>query len=1076
MIRLRGARRGQMFVRAHNGKFLPLGVGKLTQKVGSLCTVEYFDAPHLDLILHEVDATDLSQVSLGEQTRIYHYNQTKRAWEIGRLLSFDEDTYFVRFPNGADRWLTENQLFVRWSRPIADPTDFLAAGVTESPRFSMGRHDFVRSMLSQRSVTLGMTAILSSAIEIEAHQVEVVRRILQDPIQRYLLADEVGLGKTIEAGILIRQCVLDSRAASKIVVLAPDSLIDQWKEELAGRFFLGPLLGVKIFVLPFSDHDQIKQLTPNADMLVVDEAHHLTRRADTRANATYSTIAAAAPNIERVLLLSATPALGNERGFLQMLHLLDSETYPLTDVEGFTNKVRNRQALGEIVAALTPDNVLYLDQTLDQLDAAFGGDLALKEHVANLRSISNTLPDEDDPALLDVINQLRAHISEVYRLHRRILRNRRSTVSGLTPDRSGAERISYRCETTARLSEDLDAWRVSALTGSAAGDAAQYLAAINWAVTLSPLSPPALSGDIAPGPLATIIQRLRDPQRFENRVAALVAGLSRLIKPKRQFVIFASDQSVADRLAAELAGRSALNVARHDPNSTKWESFKVDALQEILVCDQRAEEGLNLQGGQKIVIHFDLPLDPNRIEQRLGRADRYGSGDAIRSVVVCCEDNPLEATWADYLEHGLRIFERSVASLQYMIDDTVDTLNKRLFEEGAEAVKDLLAASTGNGNIIDREIKAIDHQDALDSLSAPSADTFERLVDFDDNWRKIDSCSSIWLENTLQFRRSVERADLSQQDEKVPLRYVYVTEQPHTLIPFDAFYSECSDAIDRSQTNIRIRAIKTYPSTFRRKTALSPDGRRQSTRLLRDGEPFMTGLWHLTQADDRGRSTAMWREMPSYNGRTLADLFFRFDFVVETDLSHALDVVAKSGGLTSAVEAALGRRGDIALPPHFESVWLSDDLEPVEDEATLRYLNMPYRPDSTSIEGRDFNLNAQRWQILKQLNVSQLIHWKEICSATRLQAEQLLRDKASFRQAIDAALLQAALSDTGRLALLKVRADRTSLAADAADWTREVELSRALLKGVGSPKISVDAVVACMLTNDAGLTTRLSKN
>ena len=59
-------------------------------------------------------------------------------------------------------------------------------------------------------------------IDLEPHQVEVVRRVLQDPVQRYLLADEVGLGKTIEAGILIRQYVLDDPDRHQVVVLVPE--------------------------------------------------------------------------------------------------------------------------------------------------------------------------------------------------------------------------------------------------------------------------------------------------------------------------------------------------------------------------------------------------------------------------------------------------------------------------------------------------------------------------------------------------------------------------------------------------------------------------------------------------------------------------------------------------------------------------------------------------------------------------------------------------------------------------------------------------------------------------------------
>jgi ATP-dependent helicase HepA len=68
---------------------------------------------------------------------------------------------------------------------------------------------------------MGMSGVLSSAIDFESHQLEVVSRILQDPVQRYMLADEVGLGKTIEAGMLIRQCILDLGSEAQVLIIVP---------------------------------------------------------------------------------------------------------------------------------------------------------------------------------------------------------------------------------------------------------------------------------------------------------------------------------------------------------------------------------------------------------------------------------------------------------------------------------------------------------------------------------------------------------------------------------------------------------------------------------------------------------------------------------------------------------------------------------------------------------------------------------------------------------------------------------------------------------------------------------------
>jgi ATP-dependent helicase HepA len=88
----------------------------------------------------------------------------------------------------------------------------------------------------------------------------------------------------------------------------------------------------------------------------------------------------------------------------------------------------------------------------------------------------------------------------------------------------------------------------------------------------------------------------------------------------------------------------------------------------VLVCDRPDEEGLNLQGGAKAIIHYDLPMAPNRIEQRIGRLDRYGSGDSVRSYVLCCNDDPYQQSWSKCLIDAVGVFSRSIASLQYLID------------------------------------------------------------------------------------------------------------------------------------------------------------------------------------------------------------------------------------------------------------------------------------------------------------------------------------------------------------------------------------------------------------------------
>lgn len=1075
-----------MFVKAISGELAGWGIGKLLSRIGSACVVEYFDAPMSEPLVKECLSTELGSVAIPPQTRVYAFDNTSGSWEIGRVLDDHGDTQLVKFPNGKTLHLPISSVFVRWDRPIDDPSCFLAAGISETPRFADGRGPFVRSLLQQRSASLGMSALPSSAIELEAHQIEVVRKVLQDPIQRYLLADEVGLGKTIEAGVLIRQCVLDDRDSAFVVVIVPDALVSQWRLELATKFFLGDLLDQTLFVEPYSCGERIAKLVAKATMLVLDEAHHITTEEAGYA-ALYDTLTLAAPRIERVLLLSATPALHNERGFLRMLHLLDPQGYPLNSEEAFRRRIENRQALAEIVATLTPENSLYLDYTLDQLAELFPDDQRLADEASQLRTLLAAMPADDDPELVAAIAKVRDHLSEVYRLHRRVLRHRRRNVVGVTPDRAGLEVVRYRSPSASRAANLCEDWRLAEVIDSQiAGREAPSRAALDLAErrleyratgkqSVTQLA--AYEGLAEAGLYERAEVALDDPERHNERLEALAGAIAAHLRPKVQFIVFCSDPKTADSVAAALGSDLGLTVDRHDPYGEVWRAFNDDQSRPVLICDYRAEEGLNLQGGEKIVVHFDLPLNPNRIEQRLGRADRYGSGRAVKSLVLCCDDDALESAWVRYLGEALKVFDRSIASLQYLIDQTVKALPSLLLREGVEGVDELLARDGGDGGQIDREIKNIDEQDALDALGAPPADTLDTLSDMDDKWREIDAEVDGWVRTTLQFDRA-EDPNSKGAIAAAPapgglFRYKYLTGNRHTLVPLESFVDRCGPAIDVGLRVPGSRDVWTTPYTYRRMSALSRQGRSAGARILRYGDPLLMGLEDITQRDERGRSTGVWRHGVAAPAG-VGVLHFRFDFIVEADVHPAASVLDLAGQLTSTSLSSLGRRGDMALAPFFHTVWLDGDFEEIADPNLLAVLSEPYVTEASDQGRRDFNLNARRWQILKGMKLPFLEEWPEVCRRARVRAEECLRALTDLNQGLDEAARRAGSADAARLGLLEARALRSG-ASDLPDLDLERALSEQLIAGIRSPRVSLDAVTASFLGENLTIAAELAR-
>jgi ATP-dependent helicase HepA len=218
--------------------------------------------------------------------------------------------------------------------------------------------------------------------------------------------------------------------------------------------------------------------------------------------------------------------------------------------------------------------------------------------------------------------------------------------------------------------------------------------------------------------------------------------------------------------------------------------------------------------------------------------------------------------------------------------------------------------------------------------------------------------------------------------------------------------------------------VRTVPFTYRRGTALGRQGRAIGARLLRFGDPFVTGMWEITQGDDRGRSTALWRYVPGHHSDGVADLFFRFDFIVETNVGPARGILHDADRLTQSADAAIGRRGDMALPPFFQTIWLDQELAQVEEPATLQFLGLAYRPEAGGQDGRVLNLNSRRWQQLAKLDVPQLAHWAEFCGEARRRAEEALRALPSLTGNLDAAIRRVAVADYGRLGQLRARAQR----------------------------------------------------
>ena len=1076
-----------------------LGVGKFAGRQENMIQIEFFESP-IAIDRHRVldDAANVAIVQLPSQTRVYFFDQKCAYWRSGRVYDHIDNKCYISLPNGVDIDLDESQVYTRWNRPIQDPCEHLAARVCETPFFHSARAALLASFVRQRAVSVGMTGFLSAPIALERHQVEVVRRVLHDPVQRYLLADEVGLGKTIEAGVIIRQFVLDHLKKHRVLVIVPETLVGQWESELCDRCQLGEHFGHNVTVVALEKLADTPREQLIAGMVVVDEAHQAVRgweqSEDSELRKRFEVLRTiTAPKIaSRLLLLSATPVRRNEDGFLALLHLLDPAVYSLSDKEAFREKVAKRQELADLFYAFTEDQQsFFLEGNVDQLAAMFPRDSRMLDLLNSLRPWLDCSVSEGLDERRDAIRAVRTHLSETYRLHRRLLRNRRSAeVEGLLPGRHGLIKVPFRDPAARLVEQGLEKWRAGAVASVWNRENSEEavalrrifllmleasacdLRALAWCVAerICPGQPREKTfGRLAdqdrvlviqtqpqfPGELA-ILKEIHKaakcgPNPNQNRTQHIGAIANEQLAKGFRVVVFASSPALADQLYTFLRQVCEVQVFRHRLEDEKWHAFHDVTTPALLVGDSRAEEGLNLQGGKTCMIHADFPLSPNSLEQRMGRLDRFGVGHAVVSLASIPEECPYQEAWLDCLNDAYGVFSRSIAALQYVVEDEMRSLSSALFTDGAVAFRESIRRLSGDQGVLQKELMAIRAQDELDSIGVVASDEAEDLTAnieaFEEDSGRLQRLVDSWLCERLHFNRFGET---SHSDNVVRYQFQSGQHRP-TLMSVSDFQLWFSSALDREIQHSNVNQLQTWSLTFSRETARS-----RKVGLGRIGNPILDCLHRYLQWDDRGTCFALWRVSPLVKPSEIR-LFLRFDFVIEIGLKE-VSALAKAHPELS--EAALRRRGDMAFPPISRSLWLSEDLEE-PDELIRAELDRPYERSAT-----DTNISHDRWPAVQSR--FDLANWPHLCRAVRAAAVDTVVRQADLAQ-LTCKLAARLELDTNvvkeqyqsRIQALSRSPREAGLAQK--EWSMEIKMREALLAGIHEHGIRLDAAGAVFL-------------
>jgi ATP-dependent helicase HepA len=1094
-------------VNPHIGKLVrsidnDLGVGKIVDSNPQFATIEYFDSPvSVRPHIQQVPMASVRAKPLLPQTRVYFFDVAAGYWRIGRVHGQVEDTVFIDLPNQQTAQRPVRDVYVRWNCPLPDPWEHLAARLTETAYFHMARVRLIGHLTRQRALSMGMTGLLSAPISLERHQVEVIRRVLQDPVQRYLLADEVGLGKTVEAGVILRQHILDN-PNHHVLVIVPSSLVEQWSVELKIRCQVGNEFGHRVEIISFDALADWLGATP--DLIIVDEAHQgvtgWNEPASSPLRARFEKLRSLSRPLvcPKLLLLSATPVRGNEQGFLALLHLLDPAVYPLEGLDAFQLRVARRQQLADLFVAFTEDQEpFFLETMIGQLAELFPVDVRLNVMLNKLKDDLSCETAFDEARRRAAIRGVRLHLSETYRLHRRLLRNRRSNeVAELLPGRTDLTKVPCGGVGISKAERLLDAWRSSAAAAvwgdeqSASAKGLEFIfhvlleAAWSDAKAFSACLEARKTGRLPEGvnpddPLLDRkrLQALTETPKFAGEVDILaelsclratleatqaeriqaIRSLAQGLRSKGyRIVCMCTSPTAADELFACLSTKWPPDVARHQPGDTGWREAWTNETASILVCDIRAEEGVNLQGGKACLIHFDLPLSPNRIEQRMGRLDRFGVGIAVPSFSLQLENAAFWSAWLDCVDSAWQVFSRSIASLQYVVEDELVALRSAMFFEGVDALESATQRLMGSEGRIEKEFRVIRNQDELDSLEvsfgSQGVDLIAQLDKSDSEATEFQKAVDAWLIERLQFVRVGENGP---GDSVVRYHYRSSESGKQTLIAKDDFVKWFGSAIDPHcrHREFRWRPL-TQALTFGRETA-----RRRQVGLGRIGTPLLDGVYEYLRWDDRGTCFAIWRHTPRISAGQV-HACFRFDFIVESALSPLSDWLKERPHLNAS---AVRRKADAAFPPIAETIWIDNQLLPLTDDC-IEDLN---RPLDAKL---DKNVNQERWPVvLKQFGSTM---WAELCADARRVAEESLRlqhdlTNSTRRLASEFEAIGALVQEQGR-SRMEALVGWSEEQSQLRDEVEEAEhIASQIAAGIRAPHIRLDAAGVVFRAGDS---------
>ena len=1050
------------------------GIGKVVDINGTEYAVRFFlDIKKQVIDIYNID--ELEKIFLSPQTRVYLKDDSGQ-WKIGRVKDYDDTTnpemdYLISFPNHKEDWYASEELEVRCLLPTIDPTEVLSTSGGESQFLYESRKNVQKWLIDLRASSRGITALTSASIDLVVHQVNIARKILTDPIQRYLLSDEVGMGKTIEAGIIARQCLLDSQY-SEVLIVVPSHLLSKWEREMKDRFYFDNFEGRYEITCP----ENINENISHPELLIVDEAHHLIGNVNTYSESIRNNIIAIATKSAKLLLLSATPGIGNEDVLLSLLKVLDPVVFGNESLDVFKEKVLKQTEHGAFLRTLKVNQSPFLlKRNLPKIEDIFPGDNQAKILKDKILDIIDDEYKEEERHFL--IKQLRIHLVETWRLHNRLIRTRRVDSEGWEFQERGKKKnnsyimdnirsFEHPNKVIEQINSQIEEWR-SYLSLKFLDDDKLFLFAKERYIKLLEASNmdydvfrKKLEGYLN-SPLVeeeeleylkNILLSINDYNYADklNEISLEIQQFLNKINKSSVGIVFVSDTELAKKYVLSLQAifdeESVYLLQSVTANSSELLNSKL----RIIVCDRNAEEGVDLQFADAI-IHLDLPLSPSRVEQRIGRLDRYGRTKSLKIqhlIMVPTNDESYPwLAWYKLLLNGFNVFHEPISDIQLKLESITLKLQGMLFSHGTLGLESHFDENDNIiGSLIEEissviliEREALDEQYALNHLSLMESESLnirDEIEEAEYDEKSLEEDINHWLFSVLQFYK------WNINDKIFEIQW-----SKKTLVPKQQFWSN-NTLISTSMWEGEFEPTLDRHLTYYRKDAVE----NKEVSLLRPGHPLFTTLQHYMDWEDRGTAFSTFRvvdeKFPIFIPHNDIKIMFKLHFIVEA--GFATDKLEQEYNSDHYLYL---RRVDDYYPPKIFTVYIDENLNIIDDIDITDVLDEPY------INSREIDTNlSSRRNVIDHFIDPDIL--SQLCLDVSMKSKEILLNSSEYASFNTEAMKKARIDIDLKCASLEHRKNIQAQLNNqhvSEEYNKTIQFEKSLMQGIISPKIKLDS-------------------